>query len=83
MRKMIQMGFEMLNVFFIAFENDNSLPSFFYKDFWPSLENRLKISALILGWLIGFYISDRKMKKQIKKDKEKAEKDSQFWKRWN
>ena len=83
MKKMIQMSFEMLNVFFIAFENDVALPSFFYKDFWPSFGNRLKISSLILGWLIGFYITERKTKKQFKKDKEEAEKDSQFWKRWN
>ena len=77
------MFFEIFNIFSIAFENDISLPSFFYKDFWPSFENRVKISALIIGYLTGFYIADRKMKKQIRKKKEESEKDSQFWKRWN
>ena len=83
MRKLIQMSFEMLNVFFIAFENDMALPNFFNKSFWPSLENRLKISALILGWLIGFYIANRRIDKKIEKEKEESEKDSQFWKRFN
>ena len=74
MKKMIQMSFEMLNVFFIAFENDVALPSFFYKDFWPSFENRVKISSLIIGYLTGFFIADRKMRKQIKKRKKNLKK---------